>query len=101
MSLSKSSAQPYLIPADHPYNQKAAKVLKEFYGQDPYYVRMGGSVPICGIFLRALGVYTVSFGFAIEDEGFHAPNEFFRLSSFNKGQRAYGLLLEELAHEPL
>jgi acetylornithine deacetylase/succinyl-diaminopimelate desuccinylase-like protein len=45
----------------------------------------------------------VSYGFALDDEQFHAPNEFFRLSSFQRGQRAYCELLEELGRleEPL
>ena len=35
------------------------------------------------------------FAIGLEDEQIHAPNEFFRLSSFKKGQVAYCMLLEE------
>ncbi len=88
------SADPYLMPAEHPANQVAAAVLTELYGVPPVFVRMGGSVPVIPLFLRELGVYTLSFAFALEDEKHHAPDEFFRLASFERGQRGYGLLWE-------
>ena len=90
-------ADPYLVPYDHPGNQAARNVLSELYGKEPYYARMGGSIPVCGIFLKALEAYTVNFGFGLKDENVHAPNEFFRLSSFEIGQKAYCLLLEQLS----
>jgi acetylornithine deacetylase/succinyl-diaminopimelate desuccinylase-like protein len=93
----KFVAQPYLMPADHPGNQIVREVLEEMYGRSPYYIRSGGSIPICTLLLENLGAYTVSFGFALEDERQHAPDEFFRLNSFERGQRAYCLLLERLA----
>lgn len=33
----------------------------------------------------------------LEDVQFHAPNEFFRISSFERGQKGYCLLLHQLA----
>lgn len=91
------TARPYRIPDDHPGNLAAAEVLAEIYGKPPYYIGVGGSVPVCELFQQHLGVYTVGFGFALDDENFHAPNEFYRLESFDRGQRAYCLLLERLA----
>jgi acetylornithine deacetylase/succinyl-diaminopimelate desuccinylase-like protein len=90
-------AWPYLIPADHPGNQVAGKVLREVYGREPYFMRLGGSVPVCETILTELGAYTVGFGFGLEDENLHSPNEFWRLRSFETGQRAWGMLLGALA----
>ena len=87
--------KPYSISADHWGNRAAAAVLTEFYGRQPYLTRSGGSIPITGVFEEQLGADTISFGFGIEDENFHAPDEFFRLASFRKSQRAYCRLLEE------
>ncbi len=92
-----SGAPPYLMPVDHPGNAAARDVLLELYEKEPVYVRSGGSIPVCSLFLDYLGVYTVSFGFALTDERIHSPNEFFRLSSFELGQRAYCMLLYRLA----
>ena len=88
--------RPYSISADHWGNRAAAAVLKEMYGREPYQTRSGGSIPITGVFQEQLGVDTISFGFGIEDENFHAPDEFFRLASFSKSQTAYCKLLHKL-----
>lgn len=93
----ESSAQPYLMPAEHWGNEAARDVLRELYDKEPYYVRSGGSIPVCSLFQENLGVYTVNFAFALPDERQHSPNEFFRFSSFERGQEAYCRLLERLA----
>ena len=92
-----STADPSLIPFDHPGNQAAVNVHKALYGKQPYYARMGGSIPVCGLFFKELGAYTVNFAFGLNDENIHGPDEFWRLKSFEHGQLAYGLLLEELS----
>ncbi len=92
------SSRPYRMPDDHPGNTAAREVLTEEYGREPYSIRVGGSVPVCELFLTHLQAYTVGFGFALDDERFHAPDEFFRLSSFERGPRAYCKLLHRLAH---
>lgn len=89
--------KPYSMPADHPGNEAARAIHLELYGQEPYYTRTGGSIPICGLFLDHLDAYTVNFAFGLRDELAHAPNEFYRLSSFKLGQRAYCMLLHQLA----
>jgi acetylornithine deacetylase/succinyl-diaminopimelate desuccinylase-like protein len=91
-----NGAMPYEMPFDHPGNVAAAAVHRKLYGKEPYFVRVGGSIPVVGMFLEALGVHTVGFAFGLDDENVHAPNEFYRLSSLRRAQEAYGLLLHEL-----
>ena len=93
----ESRAYPYVMRADHWANAVAASVLEEIYGREPYYTRMGGSIPVCPLFQRELGADTLIFAFALSDEHFHAPDEFFRLASFERGQTAWCRLFEELA----
>jgi acetylornithine deacetylase/succinyl-diaminopimelate desuccinylase-like protein len=97
----QGSAPPYFMPHDHPGNRAAAKVLTELYGVAPYYVRSGGSLPICSHFKDILGVFSLNFSFGLEDEDVHSPDEFFRLASFERGQRAYVMLLQSLAEAEL
>ena len=92
-----SASTPYLMPADHPGNRVAHDVHVQLYGKEPYYACSGGSIPFCALFHTVLGVYTVNFGFALPDERQHSPNEFFRLHNFERGQKAYCLLLHRLA----
>ena len=90
------SADPFQIPFDHPGNQAARVVLKKLYDKEPYIARTGGTIPVCGSFLKFLGAHLVNFAFGLEDENLHAPDEFFRISGFKRGLSAYGLILEEL-----
>lgn len=94
----ESNANPYVMPADLPGGLAAIEVLSELYGKKPLLVREGGSVPILSIFLEHLGTYATCFGFAMNDEKFHAPDEFFRLKSFELGQRAYCKILQRLGN---
>lgn len=94
-------APAYLVPADHPGVRAAAEVLAELYGREPYLERTGGSVPVTTFFQSYLGVYTISFGFGLPDERIHSPNEFYRKSSFRRGQTAYVRLLDRLAEVAL
>ena len=93
------TAQPYLISADHWGNRAATDAPEELYGKAPYHRRTGGSIPVCELFLTHLGAYTVGFAFGLEDEQIHAPNEFYRLSSFRRGPIAYCKMLHRLAQK--
>ena len=95
----ESGAMPYLIPADHGGLRVAASVLKDLYGKEPYQIRMGGTIPANALFLQHLQAYTIVFAFGLVDERQHSPNEFFRLSGYERGQKAYGMLLSALGEE--
>jgi len=96
---SQSGAIPYLIPPDHRGLRVAASVLKDLYGKEPYRIRTGGTIAANALFLKILGAYTIIFAFGLEDELPHSPNEFFRLSSYERGQKAYGMLLNRLGEK--
>jgi acetylornithine deacetylase/succinyl-diaminopimelate desuccinylase-like protein len=95
----ESGAIPYLVPSTHRGLRIAASVLKEVYGKEPYQIRTGGTIPANALFLQYLRAYTIVFAFALQDEHQHSPNEFFRLTSYERGQRAYGMLLHRLGEE--
>ena len=56
-------------------------------------------MPISAMVKQQLGLETVMLSYAIADENIHAPNEFFRLSSFDDGLKAWARALPELAKE--
>jgi len=94
-----SGAIPYLIPPDYAGLKTASAVLKDIYGKEPYRVYMGGSIPTNALFLEHLGAYTIVFAFGQLDELQHSPNEFLRISGYEKGQKAYGHLFQRLGKE--
>jgi acetylornithine deacetylase/succinyl-diaminopimelate desuccinylase-like protein len=97
VTVPESGAIPYLMPTEHEGNVAARAVLEQLYTKSPFYARSGGTIPVCALFLNSLGVYTVNFAFALNDERQHSPNEFFRLESFRRGQQAYAMLLAQVA----
>ena len=89
-------ADPVSAPVDHPGNLAAAAVFKQLYNKKPFVVGMGGTIPVCGLFSRHLNADVINFSFGLKDENIHAPDEFFRVASFELAQKAWGLLLETL-----
>ena len=92
------TADPYVIPFDHPGNQAARATLKELYGKEPYITRMGGTIPVSVIFLQFLNAHMVNFAFGLNDENIHAPDEFYRIGSFKRSLEAYCMMLERLGN---
>ena len=80
------------IPADHFALKAAEAALLDVYGVRPLLVRMGGTVPIAGLFEQHMGLKTVFFSFSTADEDFHAPNEFFRVPRLSQGLEAWARL---------
>jgi acetylornithine deacetylase/succinyl-diaminopimelate desuccinylase-like protein len=87
----------YAVPPAHPLLLAAERALEATTGETPLRVRIGASLPLTEIVSRVLGLDTVMFSFAIADENFHAPNEFFRLSSVADGLAAWVAILREIA----
>ncbi|TNC61385.1 M20 family dipeptidase [Rubellimicrobium roseum] len=89
----------FALDPDLPGLALAEDVLEELLGRRPLRVAMGATIPVGEVFARHLGAGTVFFSFSTADEDYHAPNEFFRLSSFRTGLKAWVRLLERLGRE--
>jgi hypothetical protein len=62
-------------------------------------VAMGATIPIGAVFKKHLGADTIFFSFSTTDEDYHAPNEYFRMSSFRTGLIAWTRLFHRLADQ--
>ena len=82
-----------------PALKTAEAILTEVLGSPPLRVAMGATIPIGEVFARNLGVGTIFFSFSTSDEDYHAPNEYFRLSSFRTGQIAWARLFDRLGRQ--
>jgi acetylornithine deacetylase/succinyl-diaminopimelate desuccinylase-like protein len=87
----------YAVPEDDPFLAVVERVVAAVHGEKPARVGIGGTLPISSMIKDGLGLETVTLSYAVADENIHAPNEFFRLSSFDEGLRAWTMLLGELA----
>jgi acetylornithine deacetylase/succinyl-diaminopimelate desuccinylase-like protein len=92
-------ASPMQYPTDTKGFQYVSDALTAVYGKRPLQMAAGGSGGAMLSFKETLGVYAYSLGFEMPDEKWHASNEFFRLSSFRKGQQVYCYFLQHLANE--
>lgn len=90
-----------LTPIDHPATQAAAACLEEIFGEKPYYLREGGSIPAGATFANDLGLPVVLLGFVQPDCQLHAPNESMRLDNLEGGLRTLVRYFQRLADTPL
>lgn len=77
--------EPYMTPIDSPAYKAAAAAIKDTFGKEPVPVRGGGSIPICALFEKELGIKIVFMGFGLDSDNLHSPNEKFDLFNFYKG----------------
>ena len=95
-----SGGLPSLSPIDHPLTQAAARAIEAAFGQDPVFMREGGSIPVCASFGSILGLPVVLMGFAPPDDNAHAPNESMDMRNYETGIRAIARLFDELVDLP-
>jgi acetylornithine deacetylase/succinyl-diaminopimelate desuccinylase-like protein len=77
--------EPYMTPIDSDAYKAAAKAINTTFGKDPIPVRGGGSIPICALFEKELGLKIVFLGFGLDSDNLHSPNEKFDIVNFYKG----------------
>ncbi len=77
--------EPYMTPIDSNEYRAAAKAVAATFGKEPIPVRGGGSIPICALFEKELGIKIVFMGFGLDSDNLHSPNEKFDLVNFYKG----------------
>ncbi len=77
--------EPYLTPIDSKGYKAAAKAIQQTFGKEPVPVRGGGSIPICSILERELGIKIIFMGFGLDSDGLHSPNEKYGIENFYKG----------------
>lgn len=87
----------YEVPPAHPALGILDRVLAGVYGKPTVRTRLGGTLPLCALMKEALGIDTVAMSFSTADEDYHAPNEFFRLASFDRGLQAWCAIFPAIA----
>jgi acetylornithine deacetylase/succinyl-diaminopimelate desuccinylase-like protein len=77
--------EPYMTPIDSKAYKAAARAIEATFHKAPIPLRGGGSIPICSILERELGIKIVFMGFGLDSDNLHSPNEKFDLFNFYKG----------------
>lgn len=92
--------KPALVSRKHPAMRAAFAAYRRGFAVPPVFVRSGGSIPVVNEFQELLGAPTMLMGFALPDDGIHAPNEKFHLPNFFKGIETCIAFLHEVASRP-
>lgn len=77
--------EPYMTPINSKAYQAAAKAVAATFGKAPIPVRGGGSIPICSILEKELGIKIVFMGFGLDSDNLHSPNEKYNIENYYKG----------------
>ncbi|MCS6934670.1 MAG: dipeptidase [Chitinophagales bacterium] len=77
--------EPAVTPTDSPAYRAASKAMETTFGKTPIPLRTGGSIPIVTMFEKVLGLKSVLFGFGLDTDAIHSPNEKFGIFNYYKG----------------
>ncbi len=77
--------EPAVTPTDSKAYKAAEMAIVDSFGKKPIPTRGGGSIPIVALFEEVLGLKTVLFGFGLDSDALHSPNEKYDLFNYYKG----------------
>jgi acetylornithine deacetylase/succinyl-diaminopimelate desuccinylase-like protein len=77
--------EPIVVSMDSPAFRAASKAMEEAYGKKPVPTRGGGSIPIVALFKKELGLDSILFGFGLDSDAIHSPNEHYGVFNYLKG----------------
>jgi acetylornithine deacetylase/succinyl-diaminopimelate desuccinylase-like protein len=77
--------EPVVVPTNSKGFLAASKAMQETYGKKPVPTRSGGSIPIVALFKKELGMDSILFGFGLDSDGLHSPNEHYGLFNYYRG----------------
>ncbi|MGF1923116.1 MAG: dipeptidase [Bacteroidia bacterium] len=77
--------EPVVTPTNSVAYKAAERAIEESFGKKPIPTRGGGSIPIVALFEDVLGIKSVLFGFGLDSDALHSPNEKFDIYNYYKG----------------
>ena len=77
--------EPVVVSTESTGYKAASKAMQETYGKKPIPTRGGGSIPIVALFKKELGLDSILFGFGLDSDALHSPNEHYGLFNYYKG----------------
>jgi acetylornithine deacetylase/succinyl-diaminopimelate desuccinylase-like protein len=77
--------EPVVVSTESIGYKAASMAMEETYGKKPVPTRGGGSIPIVALFKKELGLDSILFGFGLDSDALHSPNEHYGLFNYYKG----------------
>ncbi len=77
--------EPIVVSTQSAGYKAASMAMADTYGKKPVPTRGGGSIPIVALFKKELGLDSILFGFGLDSDALHSPNEHYGLFNYYKG----------------
>jgi acetylornithine deacetylase/succinyl-diaminopimelate desuccinylase-like protein len=77
--------EPVVVPTDSKGFIAASKAMQDTFDKKPIPTKGGGSIPIVALFKKELGMDSILFGFGLDSDALHSPNEHYGLFNYYKG----------------
>ncbi len=89
--------EPVVVSTESAGYRAASKAMEETYNKKPVPTRGGGSIPIVALFKKELGLDSILFGFGLDSDALHSPNEHYGLFNYYKGIETIPLFYQYFA----
>ena len=89
--------EPVVTPIDSVAYKAAEAAMETTFGKKPVPTRGGGSIPIVALFEKELGLKSVLFGFGLDSDALHSPNEHYGVFNYLKGIETIPYFFENFA----
>jgi acetylornithine deacetylase/succinyl-diaminopimelate desuccinylase-like protein len=89
--------EPVVVPTTSIAYKAAANAMETTYGKTPIPTRGGGSIPIVALFKKELGLDSILFGFGLDSDALHSPNEHYGVFNYLKGIETIPLFYKNFA----
>ncbi len=83
----------FICDPDSPAHTALAEALRDVWGTEPVFARIGGSVPVASDVERLLDMPSILTGFALPDDQIHSPNESQHIANWYRGIEAVARFL--------
>lgn len=76
---------PAVVSTDTPGYRAADLAIQDVFGKNAIPTREGGSIPICSLFQKELGLDPILLGFGLDTDALHSPNEHYGVKNYFMG----------------
>ncbi len=90
---------PAVVSTDTSGYRAADLAIQEAFGKKAIPTREGGSIPICSLFQKELGLDPILLGFGLDTDALHSPNEHYGVKNYLMGIETISLFFKYFRSE--
>jgi acetylornithine deacetylase/succinyl-diaminopimelate desuccinylase-like protein len=91
--------QAAVVSTETPGYRAADLAIQEVFGKKAIPTREGGSIPICSLFQKELGIDPILLGFGLDTDALHSPNEHYGVKNYYMGIETIALFFKHFKNQ--